>query len=88
MTNQPSVGWKHTTAFMPDGDILRHRRKGFGRIIGSNAAASQFDTLLEGEAAHFLLHLLESPEKLTDHIKRLVPGSVQTEVDEKESTET
>lgn len=67
-----SVGWKHNTAFLPDGDILRHRRKGFGRIIGSNAAASQFNGLLEAEVAHFLLHLLESPEELQDHIKRFV----------------
>ncbi|KAF6829462.1 cytochrome p450 oxidoreductase [Colletotrichum musicola] len=64
------VGWKHNTAFIPDGDVLRHRRKGFGRIIGSNAAASQFNGLLEAEVAHFLLHLLESPEQLQDHIKR------------------
>jgi hypothetical protein len=41
------------------------------RIIGSKQAASQFNELQETEVGHFLLHILERPNALLDHIRRL-----------------
>ena len=42
------------------------------RIIGSKTAAAQYDALQEVEVSHFLLHVLEHPEHLTDHIRKYV----------------
>lgn len=42
------------------------------KIIGSKTAASQFDALQEEEVGHFLLHVLEKPENLVEHIKKYV----------------
>ncbi len=42
------------------------------RIIGSTSVAAQFDALQEVEVGHFLLHVLEKPEDLVDHIRKLV----------------
>jgi hypothetical protein len=40
------------------------------KIIGSKVSASQFNELQEEEVGHFLLHLLEKPRDLVQHIKR------------------
>lgn len=42
------------------------------RIIGSKTAAAQYDTLQEAEVSHFLLHVLDHPDRLTDHIRKSV----------------
>lgn len=42
------------------------------RIIGSKTAAAQYDALQEAEVSHFLLHVLDHPEQLTDHIRKYV----------------
>lgn len=46
------------------------------RIIGSKQAASQFNELQEIEVGHFLLHILERPNALLDHIRRLTLHNV------------
>lgn len=51
-------------------DRFRNYRKNIGRIIGSKTAAAQYDALQEAEVGHFLLHVLDHPEKLRDHIRR------------------
>ncbi|KAK7427395.1 hypothetical protein QQZ08_006164 [Neonectria magnoliae] len=40
------------------------------RIIGSKAAASQYDALQEAEVGHFLLHVQDNPDNLVDHIRK------------------
>jgi hypothetical protein len=42
------------------------------RIIGSKAAAAQYNNLQEAEVGHFLLHVLRSPDNLFDHIRKSV----------------
>ncbi|EWG52463.1 hypothetical protein FVEG_11206 [Fusarium verticillioides 7600] len=39
------------------------------RIIGSKRAAAKYDRLQEAEVAHFLLHVLDDPERSMDHIR-------------------
>ncbi|KAJ0345141.1 hypothetical protein KNSL1_008738 [Colletotrichum chrysophilum] len=51
-------------------DRFRNYRKNISRIIGSKTAAAQYDALQEAEVGHFLLHVLDHPEKLRDHIRR------------------
>lgn len=45
------------------------------RIIGSKGLASQFNKLQEGEVGHFLLHLLEKPGSLVEHIRKSVSST-------------
>jgi hypothetical protein len=42
------------------------------RIIGSKRAAAKYDRLQEAEVAHFLLHVLDDPERFMDHIRKSV----------------
>lgn len=42
------------------------------RIIGSKTAAAQYDSLQEAEVSHFLLHVLDDPDRLTEHIRKFV----------------
>lgn len=51
-------------------DRFRIYRKNMSRIIGSYRAVSQFNELQEAEVAHFLLNVLDSPDKLTEHIRQ------------------
>ncbi|XXG99338.1 hypothetical protein Hte_005675 [Hypoxylon texense] len=64
------VGWQNAIAPCLYGDRFRTHRKNVSRIIGSKTSASQFDKLQEAEVGHFLLHLLNSPERLFNHIKK------------------
>lgn len=57
---------------VPNNSRWRKYRKDSARVVGSKAAAAQFSPLQEAEVGHFLLHLLESPEHLFDHIRKLV----------------
>ncbi|OHX00029.1 cytochrome p450 [Colletotrichum incanum] len=72
------VGLKDLTGMLVYGERLRVHRKNMSRIIGSKTAASQYNTLQEAEVGHFLLHLLDDPGNLVEHIKRLV-GRVHLE---------
>lgn len=42
------------------------------RIIGSKPAAAQYNMLQEAEVGHFLLHVLDNPDGLVDHIRKSV----------------
>lgn len=55
---------------VPYGERFRIHRKNMSRIIGSKQVAAQYNTLQEAEVGHFLLHLLDDPKNLVDHIKR------------------
>ncbi|KAJ4396738.1 hypothetical protein N0V93_000959 [Gnomoniopsis smithogilvyi] len=65
------MGWENALAFIPYNDRFRAHRKNMSRIIGSQRAVSQFNELQEAEVGHFLLHVLQDPDKLiTEHIRR------------------
>lgn len=67
------MGWENALAFIPYNDRFRAHRKNMSRIIGSQRAVSQFNKLQEAEVGHFLLHVLQDPDKLiTEHIRRQV----------------
>ncbi|TDZ14126.1 Multifunctional cytochrome P450 monooxygenase [Colletotrichum orbiculare MAFF 240422] len=64
------VGWKYATGGLEYNDTLRLHRKAFARILGTKATAARYDTLQEAEVGHFLLHVLDNPQKLTEHIAK------------------
>ncbi|KAK7900779.1 hypothetical protein LTR67_003063 [Exophiala xenobiotica] len=64
------LGWENSLGLSPYNNRFRTYRKNMAKIIGSKSAASQFNELQEAEAGHFLLHVLEKPENLLDHIRR------------------
>ncbi|KPM39026.1 O-methylsterigmatocystin oxidoreductase [Neonectria ditissima] len=73
------VGWGASLAFSQNGDRFRTYRKNLSRIIGSKSAAGQYNDLQEAEVGHFLLHVLDNPDQLIDHIKREA-GSIILEI--------
>ncbi|KAI8315325.1 Multifunctional cytochrome P450 monooxygenase [Colletotrichum sp. SAR11_59] len=64
------VGWNDGTGQLRYDDTLRLHRKVFSRILGTRSTAAQYNTLQEAEVGHFLLHVLDNPKKLTEHIAR------------------
>ncbi|TDZ33333.1 O-methylsterigmatocystin oxidoreductase [Colletotrichum spinosum] len=66
------VGWGDTTVSLSYNEKLRSHRKNFARIIGTKSSTAQYHAMQEAEVAHFLLHLLDDPDNLRDHIKRQV----------------
>lgn len=64
------MGWENALGFTPYNDRFRIYRKKMSRVFGSRRAVSQFNELQEAEVGHFLLHVLQSPEKLIEHIRR------------------
>ena len=70
----PRMEWENSLAFSPYNDHFRTYRKNTSRIIGSRGLASQFNELQEAEVGHFLLHVLDKPETLVEHIKKSVPS--------------
>ncbi|KAI1147957.1 cytochrome P450 [Nemania diffusa] len=73
------MGWANSLGLVPHNNLFRAQRKIVQQIIGTNSVASQFNVLQEAEVGHFLLHLLESPENLVDHVKTEV-GSVTLKI--------
>ncbi|KAH7374847.1 cytochrome P450 [Plectosphaerella cucumerina] len=69
------VGWENSLGLSPYNSRFRTYRKNMSRIIGSKAAAAQYNNLQEAEVGHFLLHVLRSPDNLFDHIRK-ASGSV------------
>lgn len=66
------MGWENSLGLSPYNNRFRALRKNMSRVIGSQAAAARFNPLQEKEASHFLLHLLEDPDKLSEHIRKYV----------------
>ncbi|KAF1978184.1 cytochrome P450 [Bimuria novae-zelandiae CBS 107.79] len=69
------VGWRHATAMSPYNDSWKTRRKNINKIASTNTSISVFDRVQEAETAHFLVDVLEAPDKLFDHIRKQA-GSV------------
>jgi hypothetical protein len=53
-----------------DMESLKKHRTNVAKVVNSNIALKVFNRVQEEETAHFLLHLLDSPEKLFDHIRK------------------
>ena len=64
------VGWRHATAMAPYSTEWKTQRKNITKIASTNISVSVFDKVQETEAAHFLLNLLDSPDRLFDHIRK------------------
>ncbi|KAH6994765.1 cytochrome P450 [Fusarium venenatum] len=64
------IGWENSLALSGYNDRFRTYRKNIARIIGSKTAAAQYDDLEEAEVSHFLLHVLDHPGQLIDHIRK------------------
>ncbi|KAG5756938.1 hypothetical protein H9Q70_000477 [Fusarium xylarioides] len=64
------VGWENSLGFSPYNDRFRTHRKNMARIIGSKRTAAKYDRLQEAEVAHFLMHILDDPERFMDHIRK------------------
>lgn len=69
-TSKCRIGWENSLGLSPYNKRFRTYRKNMSKIIGSKVAAAQFNPLQEEEVGHFLVHLLEKPQDLTQHIKR------------------
>ncbi|EUC44767.1 hypothetical protein COCMIDRAFT_97390 [Bipolaris oryzae ATCC 44560] len=64
------VGWKSMLAMLQPGAEFRQQRRNLAKIAGSATSIAAFDRIQNEEAAHFLLNLLDSPERLFDHIRK------------------
>ncbi|OAK97184.1 cytochrome P450 [Phaeosphaeriaceae sp. SRC1lsM3a] len=69
------IGWKNTLAMQQPDETFKLYRKNMAKVASSAATLSVFDRVQEEESAHFLSNMLESPDKLFDHI-RMEAGAV------------
>lgn len=63
------IGWKHTVGSLPDNPEHKLHRKNIASVAGSATARRVFDRAQEEESVHFLLRMLDTPEKLLEHVK-------------------
>ncbi|KAF1976591.1 cytochrome P450 [Bimuria novae-zelandiae CBS 107.79] len=63
------VGWKNAAAMSPYNEYWKSLRKNITQVASTNVSVSVFDRVQEEEAAHFLMNMLDSPDKLFDHIR-------------------
>ncbi|CAA9964040.1 CypX Cytochrome P450 [Pyrenophora teres f. maculata] len=63
------VGWRYATAIIPYTETWKIHRKNITKIASTNASIAMFDRAQEAESAHFLLNLLDTPDRLFDHIR-------------------
>ena len=71
------VGWENSLGLSPYNDRFRTYRKNFSRIIGNKQLAGRYNDLQEEEVGHFLLHVLDKPDELADHIRKYALCSCQ-----------
>ncbi|KAF9463431.1 cytochrome P450 [Collybia nuda] len=65
------VGWKNALVFIPYGDRFRRFRRYIHQAMGNNGAVSQYLPLEEIEAHRFLRRVLDEPEDLSLHIRKM-----------------
>ena len=63
------MGWQYATAIIPYTETWKIHRKNITKIASTNASIAMFDRAQEAESAHFLLNLLDTPDRLFDHIR-------------------
>lgn len=51
-------------------DVFKQHRTNIAKVAGSTTSLNVFNRVQEEESVHFLLNVLESPDKLFDHIKK------------------
>ncbi|KAF5597878.1 oxidoreductase [Fusarium pseudocircinatum] len=66
-------GYGQILPFKPYGKLLKQHRKLVHQQLGTKTAASRFRDVLDVESRRLLLRILESPEKLFEHIQTLEP---------------
>lgn len=66
---QDLVGWKNITVHMDANELWRSHRRNFNKLFGTRTLMSKFAGIQLFETRRFALHLLQSPEKLDDHIR-------------------
>ncbi|OAK99149.1 cytochrome P450 [Phaeosphaeriaceae sp. SRC1lsM3a] len=64
------IGWNNTLAMSQYTDIFKQHRTNIAKVAGSTTSLNVFNRVQEEESVHFLLNVLESPDKLFDHIKK------------------
>ncbi|EAT80928.1 hypothetical protein HBI56_185850 [Parastagonospora nodorum] len=64
------IGWNNTLAMSQYTDVFKKHRSNIAKVAGSTTSLNVFNRVQEEESVHFLLNVLESPEKLFDHIKK------------------
>ncbi|KAJ5602268.1 hypothetical protein N7510_011802 [Penicillium lagena] len=64
-----SSGWGEAPSSQDNTNLLRAYRRAIFRVIGTNASASKFDSLLELEARRFTWRVLHRPQNFVDHIR-------------------
>lgn len=57
-------------AFSGDTDVFKQHRKNIAKIAGTTASRALFERVQEEETVHFLSKVVDSPERLFDHIKQ------------------
>ncbi|KAF5692956.1 oxidoreductase [Fusarium denticulatum] len=62
-------GYNQILSFKPYGKLLKQHRKLVHQQLGTKTAASRFRDIQDVESRRLLLRILESPEKLFEHIK-------------------
>jgi hypothetical protein len=69
------IGWKNTLAMQQPDETFKLYRKNMAKVASSAAILSVFDRVQEEESVRFLSNMLESPDKLFNHI-RMEAGAV------------
>ncbi|KAJ5103037.1 hypothetical protein N7532_003566 [Penicillium argentinense] len=69
-------GWSKVLGAMNDPDRFRKTRKHFHQEIGSNISVASFDHVQLTETSHFLLRIMNEPEKLQEHIRKEAGGII------------
>jgi hypothetical protein len=65
-------GWGKAPSSQDNTILLRAYRKSMARVIGSRAAASEFDGMLEIEARRFLWRVFDRPGEFVQHTRTSV----------------
>jgi hypothetical protein len=66
------MGWENSLGLSPYNNRFRALRKNMSKVLGSQTSSARFNPLQERETGHFLLHILEDPNNLTEHIRKYV----------------
>ncbi|KAJ5673894.1 hypothetical protein N7462_009333 [Penicillium macrosclerotiorum] len=64
-------GWNNVLGALRNPDHTRQTRKHLYQEIGSNKSVSRFNEIQTAEVSRFLLRVLEEPDKLQQHIRKL-----------------
>ncbi|TDL26571.1 cytochrome P450 [Rickenella mellea] len=69
-------GWDRTHALLPYGSRFRAHRKYLSQLIGTRSAVTQFVPLEVAETRRFIKRVMENPDGLLEHIRKLAGGII------------